>query len=172
MACDDGDTCTRQSRCQGGVCASNPASDLAWAHWDLGSPPPSRYVPTSAVVYDSQIRLTWQRRVPAVIYTWEEAKKYCQCLNGVASDVSCDQDKIPGYASGWRLPTRIELASLVDYAQSPRIDGAAFPNTPGLSYWTSSPYAADTGEAWDVEFTYGFVGYAAKDSLFGVRCVR
>jgi hypothetical protein len=64
-------------------------------------------------------------------------------------------------ASDWRLPTREELRSIVDYSRySPAIDIAWFPNTPSSWYWSSSPSAYYTDLAWIVYFVNGLAGYS------------
>lgn len=181
--CDDGDVCTTSSStCQAGLCASAPSSDRSWAHWDLAAPPPpSRYTcpsdpctTTDGVVFDHMTRLMWQRGVPAGAYSWDNAKKYCDSLNGSdVSSIACNSDKVPGYSSGWRLPTRIELASIVDYGSSnPAIDAAAFPATPGAGFWSSSSDANVQGYAWYVSFYDGSAYGVAVDNAYRVRCVR
>ncbi|WP_437568369.1 DUF1566 domain-containing protein [Sorangium sp. So ce542] len=187
--CEDGDACTMPSSCQAGVCtSSSPSSDRRWAHWNLRwdattTEPSPRYIcpsgpcgPTSTdhVVFDSVTHLTWQRKVPVAAYTWDSAKKYCDCLNGVSSPgISCDADKIPGYPLGWRLPTRIELASIVDYEHAnPAIDEAAFPNTPSTWFWSSSSHAYLPSHAWYVHFHAGFVSSGDVGVTYRVRCVR
>ncbi|WP_437995999.1 DUF1566 domain-containing protein [Sorangium sp. So ce185] len=179
--CDDRDVCTVSSSCRAGVCTSSgPSSDRAWAHWQPASLRSTRYIYTDTdhVVFDSVTHLTWQRKVPAGEYAWDDAKKYCDCLNGVSyPGIICDADKVPGYPSGWRLPTRIELASIVDYERiDPAIDEAAFPGTPGESFWSSPYVAIDSAVAWFVDFFDGSVGLDSFDGKVGgayrVRCVR
>ncbi|NDY90072.1 Lcl C-terminal domain-containing protein [Ideonella livida] len=86
----------------------------------------------------------------------------------------------------WRLPTALELQSLVDYGveafesdQNVTIDAAFFPGTwhgPSYSsnvYWTSSPVVDFPDGAWSVDFKTGYVtgDYSRSDS-FHVRLVR
>ena len=53
----------------------------------------------------------WQQAAAPSTYTWEQAKAYCPTLT------------LAGH-SDWRLPTRIELVSLVDFGRSaPAISG-------------------------------------------------
>lgn len=64
--------------------------------------------------------------------------------------------------TGWRLPTRHELQSLVDYGVSgktgrPMMDEVFFPNTSPHGYWTASPLAGDSGSAWYVYLGTGAV---------------
>ena len=60
-----------------------------------------------------------------------------------------------GYTD-WRVPTREELLSIVDYGTyNPAIDTDYFPNTVSSWYWTSSPYASDSNNAWLVYFGNG-----------------
>jgi len=95
-------------------------------------------------------------------YTWSNAISYCEGLT-------------LGSRSDWRLPNINELRSIVDYAKSGNtIDSTAFPSTVSNYYWSSSTYAGDTSNAWQVDFTYGevFTNRYGKDSLTTyVRCV-
>jgi hypothetical protein len=106
--------------------------------------------------------LAWQRDVDPASYLWADAGALCAGLSlGGAS---------------WRLPTLIELLSIVDFTQpSPAIDPQAFPATPGDSFWTSSPVAGangPSGQAWYVGFTTGFTYQGHVDFLtLRVRCV-
>jgi hypothetical protein len=79
---------------------------------------------------------------------------------------------------GWRVPTRIELVSLVDFTRtSPSIDEPPFAGTESTNpYWTSSVvWAPDAGadaavNYWTVWFSDGLV--ARSDTGGFVRCVN
>lgn len=55
----------------------------------------------------------------------------------------------------WRLPTREELNSIVDYETSPRINTNYFPLIQSNYYWTSVPYAYLNKHVWAINFQYG-----------------
>ncbi len=76
--------------------------------------------------------------------------------------------------TGWRLPTKEELSSIVDHSRSnPAIDHAVFPGTAVEGgYWSSSPYAGYAGSAWVVLFSYGSVGSGYRGDSGYVRLVR
>ena len=94
----------------------------------------------------------------ATTATWADAGTYCTGLS-LASKT-------------WRLPTRQELETLPDYSKSnPAIDTAAFPATAALNYWSSTTYAPSATDAWDVNFSNGFVGSDSKTGFYYVRCV-
>ncbi|MBI5478054.1 MAG: DUF1566 domain-containing protein [Deltaproteobacteria bacterium] len=66
-----------------------------------------------------------------------------------------------------------ELQTLVDdRAYNPAIDIAAFPAAPTTFFWSSSPYAGNTGYAWVVSFSYGYVNNNGVGNDYRVRCVR
>ncbi len=74
--------------------------------------------------------------------------------------------------SDWRMPTREELRSIVDYGKSPgpAIDSNFFPNTEPSFFWSASGFAGGSGFAWYLDFFNGVDGGGSKgnaDSLFG-----
>lgn len=79
-------------------------------------------------------------------------------------------------ATDWRRPTKKELLSIVYFGYlDPAIDTNYFPNTVGLGYWSSSPDAVITNNAWYVNFFDGlaFSGYYEyRENGYCVRLVR
>jgi hypothetical protein len=75
--------------------------------------------------------------------------------------------------TNWRVPTKDELVSLVDYSRTsaPTINTTYFPNTVASYYWSSTTDASDTAGAWRVYFNGGLVVTNFKSNGFPVRCV-
>jgi hypothetical protein len=128
--------------------------------------PAGQYVVTAGgtgngTVYDTKSKLTWQRTVSSTTYTWADAKTYCA---GVGASLG---------GTGWRLPTLKELQTIVDYSQSiPSIDSTAFPSTPATWFWSASPVAGSSSDAWGVSFSDGDSGDSVVSDSSSVRCVR
>jgi Protein of unknown function (DUF1566) len=75
--------------------------------------------------------------------------------------------------TGWRLPTRRELLSIVDLSGvSPSIDSAYFPATQAGYYWTNDPYQPNPAGAWYVNFNDGYSNAGNTAVTFYVRLVR
>jgi hypothetical protein len=87
----------------------------------------------------------------------------------------------------WRMPTKDELMKLVVCSDgkydmdgfctnitvsTPTINSTYFPNTLDRGYWSSSPYADDSGSAWYVHFYYGNSSFYGKYGYNFVRLVR
>jgi hypothetical protein len=118
------------------------------------------YETTTNTVHDSVTGLIWQREVSPGSRTWQEAKDGCEAL------------QLGGYCD-WRLPSRIELGSIVDYAAyQPAINQTAFPDTPLDFFWTSSAFAGAKGHVWMVGFEEGVDADDDVVVTHRVRCVR
>jgi hypothetical protein len=144
-------------------------STYLWANWPMPNPVvstlpnPQKYqIGAGGRVIDQVTHLEWQQTVDAMARDWKTAGEYCSVL------------KIDGMG-GWRLPSRIELLSLVDYTiASPAIDPQSFSGAPGDSFWSSSPFIAAPNAAWGVNFGFkdGFVFTDDTKEHHRVRCVR
>jgi len=129
--------------------------------------PRERYTfPSPDVVFDAVTGLSWQRQVANApetgkpLFSPDEAFPFCA-----------------GRGKGWRLPTAFELATLVDETvASPKIDRAAFPDTPSdiVLYGSSTPSRDLLGLYYFVDFGTGEIthGWNAFNNPSRVRCVK
>jgi hypothetical protein len=114
----------------------------------------------NGTVTDTSTGLMWQKDTAWGTYTWDMAKAYCENLT-------------LGEQSDWRLPTRIELQSIVDYnAYGPSIDTAFFPDTKAKRYWSSTFSQGHQEAVWYVDFFDGEVSENVRRALQYVRAVR
>ena len=73
----------------------------------------------------------------------------------------------------WRLPTKLELANIVDRGRSePAVDPVYFVNTPAMFYWTSTVVAGLRGVAWQRSFKNGAGELGLMEQPHPVRLVR
>jgi hypothetical protein len=116
---------------------------------------------TGRKLTDNITGLMWQQAVPSATYTWANAVAYCPTLT------------LAGHTD-WRLPTAMELMSIVDLGQpNPSINGTYFPSTPSNIFWSASPVAGSPSPAWYVNFTSGYTSnFLAVSTAYDVRCVR
>jgi hypothetical protein len=128
-----------------------------------GIPNPASYDTShSGVVIDELTGLMWQRELAPLDakYTFEEAVAYCGRFEAAGH---CD----------FRLPSRIELVSLVDFGRpDPAIDSEVFPSTQG-DFMSASPGIGENSR-WSVRsdgatFSSAYTNVA---STVRVRCVR
>ena len=97
---------------------------------------------------------------PVDTYTQSAGVSYCQSI------------ALAGYRD-WRLPSLIELFSIVDTGvANPSVDDAIFPHTPIAGFWSATPLVGALGWGWGVTFDYGAVGTQVSNDPNNVRCVR
>jgi hypothetical protein len=151
-----------------GVPAPVETTNSHFATWPMPNPIStglshlqSYTVHPAGFVTDEVTHLEWQQAVDERGVAWKDAEAYCK---GLAID-----------GGRFRLPTRIELLSLLDFtAENPAIDGVAFPGTPPQFYWSTSTFAASRSMAWVVNFgaAANILSCSPLDSTYYVRCVR
>jgi len=150
--------CPGPDGCRSGQCVV----DLEWAAWNVPSPAPasSAYRADPLTVVSDATKLVWQKAVPAQKLAWAGAKTYCEGLS------------LDGRA-GWRLPTAVELQSIVHYGRiNPSIAVGAFPDTPWEEFWTATKKSSSASQAWYVSFVSGWVAPDRVAAAKRVRCVR
>ncbi len=172
-AVDSSDTGSSDSGATCGVSADAastalPYTNYIWAHWPIaadGRASADFTVTTSCgdkVVTDKTTALMWAQDDEVYTFNWADAK--ARCANSRR-----------GGFTDWRLPTRIELLSLLDFTKpaAPMINSTAFPGETGWSsMWTSSPFATSSGGAWAVNFGNGLSAFSTIGYQNAVRCVR
>jgi hypothetical protein len=136
---------------------------MRWAHWpmpnrgDSGLPNPMTYATDGGtVVVDAVTKLEWQKTASTSM-SYGDAVAFCAKI---------------APAKAWRVPTRIELVSLLDETANPRI-AAVFGTTPGTFFWSASQ--PEDGSRWLVDFGKNSPMVQARDEAggsFPVRCVR
>jgi hypothetical protein len=148
-----------------------PTGHELWAHWPMPNPDAalgpesSTALPNpmtydagadggAAVVYDVVTKLTWSRQAKSAT-SYDGAWAACSL------------------GTGWRVPTRIELVSLIDFTRIPTLDTTTFLDAGGALTWTSSAVAGDGGPSgyyWVVDFGTGLTAQGGTPSQ--VLCVN
>lgn len=139
--------------------ATPPNYDLAL--WPIPAGAQTDYTVAGGTVTDNNTKLVWQQAVPTETYDLAGAKSYCASLS-------------LGGLTGWRVPTRVELDSLVDPEQyeAPVIHRTAFPNTSSNGwFWSSTAYPIQPVFGWALTFEQGQVELKQKTQKLHVRCV-
>ncbi len=139
-----------------------------------GAPVPLRYTATALVTHDEVTGLSWQRDLPNSYLgcTGKKASQGDRCTFAEARSY-CAQLELEGM--GWRVPTKIELESLLDLRPDHHgLDSMWFGPAPLDTHWTSSPllYAKLAGNAYVVDPWEGRVAPQQESQPSLVRCVR
>lgn len=168
----DGDAPDTSPVSDGAIGDGPPLTEL-WARWHMPNPDassapgvdgagplpnPTAYIDgaVASTVFDVITGLTWST------------------TSSPATDFAHASGACAAMGTGWHVPTRIELVSLVDFTQpfgSPTIDPVAFPSTQTAKYWTSSQVPGDGSTIyWTVDFSNGLA--QQWPSASAVRCVK
>ncbi|MDY6836631.1 MAG: DUF1566 domain-containing protein [Thermodesulfobacteriota bacterium] len=133
------------------------------AHYTVNAPSYEiKRVDEHEVVIDHVTGLTWQRHDDGMKRTWRQAVDYCENLS------------LGGYAD-WRLPTKKELQSLLNYRFfRPALDTAyfAYSHMPDDCYWSATTRVFLSVSAWKLSFWEGQAAISGENDLNYVRAVR
>jgi len=115
----------------------------------------------NAAVKDNSTGLVWEQNPTATLSDWTSARGYC--IN-----------KSVGGMRGWRLPSVVELASLIDPTLlAPYVPAPLFAGVQSNPYWTATGSETNTNaNKWSVNFADGQAGTSSKTSSLLVWCVR
>jgi hypothetical protein len=172
-----GDTSGAGGGAGSGACVEATCGTHKWACWKMptpGSSPAS--VPNhqhytdlgDGAVRDDITCLVWEKANPATAGTWQQSFERCAML--AATSYAGFDD--------WRLPTRIEMASITDVTRGSKGYAEPFAVTSGYydtgSYW----YETITGQSTsNFHWAYGTNGYTSNAVVMTntdnvARCVR
>jgi hypothetical protein len=163
-----------------GLEPSEASVAFRWAHWPMPNPDGGEVdanvafygqntfnvvdgsVDGSSVVdlvIDGVTGLTWEKRYSGEL-GYAEANAYCAALASATG-------------KAFRLPTRIELVSILDYTQNgPSID-PAFGATAEAPFWTQSVALGQTPGVWIVNFNKNWsVDVRPSTAIAHARCVQ
>lgn len=166
------------------ICSGSPFEcPQESAQWPMRTTAPPVYRSDKDTVTDGVTGLMWQRKAPEDMFRWTKAQSYCEELS-------------LGGHSDWRLPSRLELVTLVEYervasatdpesvpanlrgqlgtAAAAAIDTAAFPDTSPAEFWSTSHFSGSDGDvAWTVDFRTGELFAQPLELMVPrARCVR
>ncbi|MBH2006195.1 MAG: DUF1566 domain-containing protein [Myxococcaceae bacterium] len=153
-----------------------------WANWQVttgvyrdNANQTGRYLESvPGVITDRMTGLQWQKVGSAPASNWTAAQAYCA-------------DLLESGFGDWRLPTHVELQTLVDYTMDcagPCLDLNFFPGTQTSSYyWSSDALQGYPGSAWWVSYgngsyyaglvcSQGYGGCSSVPASGFTRCVR
>jgi hypothetical protein len=122
--------------------------------------PAARFDVTADTVYDRVTDLTWQRGAVQA--------------DGGAAQLAVDDAHLACIAWGGRLPTIVELASIIDERRvdaSVSANADVFVDAPGAIYWSGTQDSPSNVATWYI-LSDGTHDYNGPNAQYSVRCVR
>ena len=116
-------------------------------------------------VLDRETQLIWERTPSPVETRWANAELLCAM-------------KSVGGRRGWRLPTFLELMTLVDPSSRGTVNrpllpvGNPFTGIGERAYWSSNTQTIEPTKAYAVDFIVGDLAVEQKRSAHRIWCVR
>ncbi len=133
---------------------------------------PSYWKNDTNTVTDFNTNLIWQQNTADLDHNglinntdtrnWQDAVSYCAGLTFADN-------------SNWRLPTKNELQSIIDYGISepenaqPTINATFSSQSSG--YWSATSFVGNSGFAWMIDFENGHDQRDEKTNKYYIRCV-
>jgi hypothetical protein len=161
-----------------------PSAPPTWATWPMPNAPssglsnPQSYdTSVAGIALDRVTGLTWQRDYDEVT-TQQDADA---SVVTSAAGAYCTGLALGGYHD-WRVPTRIELVSLLDFTTAPAANSTVFTPTTDTFVSSSVHPSIGIGTTWQASDTSGvlggvvylapFMGMLDNSGPIAVRCVR
>lgn len=160
-----------------GAVADPGCGSHKWACWPMpnmagsGLPSEASYTKNGdGTVLDNITQLMWEDRITAQAHTWEDAIAFCE------------EHEWGGF-DDWRMPTRIEITSVLDHSDAHTgwaAEAFEYPNSGfhfSASDWiltiTQTGAGAGNDYAWAFNMSDGIVSNAySKSNATAIKCVR
>ena len=129
------------------------------------------------IVFDKKSKLMWQddESVSSITKPWLTQSNFDNAnyadTSGDTATTYCSELVLADFED-WRLPTRKELQTLLNYANVEPAIHSVFLNTSSDRYWTSTNYVKYDYYAWGIYFDSGRESFISKDANYYIRCVR
>lgn len=135
----------------------------------------AQFYPRGPIVQDLQMGIEWMRC--SVGQTWNDQTERCDGEVARINHEEADQAAAlatDAFGSGWRLPTRDELESILcAQCPPPMIRTDLFPDTSAEPYWTSDRNFLAPRNVWSISFMTGdSYGRFFPQQALAVRLVR
>ncbi|AGF76657.1 Protein of unknown function (DUF1566) [Desulfocapsa sulfexigens DSM 10523] len=109
-------------------------------------------------VSDQQSGLMWMKSSDDIARRWQDAITYCN-------------ERVFAGHDDWRLPSKFELESIVNYGRSFPAVNEVF-SCPGSFTWSKTVHVGNPEYAWSVYCDDGADHWVHKTNTYSVRCVR
>jgi hypothetical protein len=122
------------------------------------------------------IKDTWEHTMPdgsKKRFMWMKTDTPSKLTNQKSGKAEkwCEKQTAGGFTD-WKLPLRAEMITLIDDTkEDPAADPILNLKTDDF-YWTRSEKVGNSGGAWVVGFSGGYVGWSSRDNYYYVRAVR
>ena len=121
-------------------------------------------------VKDNLTGLVWEIKTIEGAHSFEQENKVRWANRNAPADAS----NVEGFCNitTWRVPTLVESMTIANLnRQNPAFVATHFPNGKSQSYWTSTPDASNSANAWTGNFYSGIGNSKVRTSNFQVRLV-
>jgi len=114
---------------------------------------------TDNTIIDTKTGLMWQKNDTGQKFTWEQA-------------INASETLVQGGYNDWRMPSREELRSIVNYNAYAPSRYSAFIDMLSDNYWSSTVNPYNNGYIWCITFYNGYDNYQHLSSFYYMRAVR
>ena len=136
--------------------------------WDTNNASAIRFTTAfTGAVLDNNTGLVWEQAPDATARLW-------QSFGSPAGATNYCVNKNVGGTVGWRLPSVVELRSVLNGSSTqPLVPATVFSGVQSAGYWSATTHTGNPAIAWGVNFLNGdVVDGSGKTGTFHAWCVR
>jgi hypothetical protein len=152
------------------IAGSSDAASVRCVRGGADSPAALRFGPGEETVVDTWTGLEWRRCAEGQTVDGEQ----CDGLGTARSWDEAESACAVSFAGmdDWRLPTIVELQSIVNRCHVDPASFSAFSNTPPMPFWSDTSFPGADPKYWRQDFGFDRTEPAGTADTAFVRCVR